>query len=59
MASEPNSVDRPEIGNNVPVAAGAVGDNAFVSASSLVISDVPPGATAIGVPSKIVAMRAP
>jgi len=56
-----NSVDRPRIGNNVTIAAGArvlgavtIGDNAFVSANSLVISDVPPGATVIGVPARIV-----
>ncbi len=59
-----NAADRPKIGNYVTIAAGArvlgavtIGDNAFVSANSLVISDVPPGATVIGVPSKIIAVR--
>jgi serine O-acetyltransferase len=56
-----NAVDRPSIGNNVTIAVGArvlgavtVGDDAFVSANSVVISDVPPGATVIGVPARMV-----
>lgn len=59
-----NSVDRPTLGSNVTIAAGArvlgavtIGDNAFVSANSLVISDVPAGATVIGVPARIIAVN--
>jgi len=56
-----NSGKRPKIGNNVTIAAGArvlgavtIGDNAFISANSLVISDIPPGVTVVGIPAKIV-----
>ena len=56
---------RPErptiIGNNVTVYAGAkilgevkVGDNAIIAANSLVISDVPPNVTVLGVPAVVV-----
>lgn len=61
------SVDRPGVpvlGNDVFVATGAVvvggitiGDGARIAPNTLVISDVPAGATAIGVPARIV--RAP
>jgi len=50
----------PIIGNDVYIGAGAkilgavtVGDGARVAANSLVITDVPPGATAIGVPARM------
>ena len=50
----------PIIGNNVYIGAGAkilgevtIGDGSRIAANSLVISDVPPGATAIGVPARI------
>lgn len=50
----------PVIGNDVFIGAGAkvlgpikVGDGARVAANSLVITDVPPGATAIGVPARM------
>ncbi len=50
----------PIIGNDVFIGVGAVilgpvviGDGARIGANSLVISDVPPGATAIGVPAKV------
>lgn len=49
----------PVIGNDVFIGAGAkilgpvsIGDGAIIGANSLVIKDVPPGATAIGVPAK-------
>jgi len=49
------------IGNNVTVYAGAkvlgrvkVGDNAIIAANSLVISDVPPNVTVMGVPAVVV-----
>jgi len=51
----------PIIGNNVTVYAGAkilgevkVGDNAIIAANSLVISDVPPNVTVMGVPAVVV-----
>jgi serine O-acetyltransferase len=51
----------PRIGDNVSIGAGAVligdiqiGDGARIAANSLVNRDVPPGATAMGVPAKIV-----
>ena len=50
----------PNIGDNVLVGTGAnilgnltIGDGARIGASALVLSDVPAGATAVGVPAKI------
>ena len=61
------TVDRPgvpEVGNDVFIGTGAVligpvkiGDGARIAPNSLVLNDVPAGATAIGVPARIV--RAP
>lgn len=55
-----NRFDRPTIGDNVTILAGAkilgnvtVGDNATVGANTVVITDVPPNATVFGVPGKI------
>lgn len=52
--------DRPRIGNNVTIHAGAkvlgkvrVGDNATIGANSVVITDVPPCATVMGVPATV------
>jgi len=51
----------PTIGNNVVIATGAkvlgsfkVGDNARIGAGSVVLSEVPPNATVVGVPGRIV-----
>lgn len=51
----------PTLGNNVMVGAGAkvlgpfrVGDNARVAAGAVVLGEVPPNATAVGVPARIV-----
>ncbi|MDX9872304.1 MAG: serine O-acetyltransferase [Clostridia bacterium] len=51
----------PTIGNNVVVAAGAkvlgsfkVGDNARIGAGSVVLKEVPPNCTVVGVPGTIV-----
>jgi serine O-acetyltransferase len=51
----------PTLGSNVMVGAGAkilgpfkVGDNAKVGANALVLSEVPPNATAVGVPAHVV-----
>lgn len=51
----------PTLGNNVLVGAGAkvlgpfkVGDNARVAAGAVVLDEVPPDATAVGVPARVV-----
>ncbi len=51
----------PTLGNNVLVGAGAkilgpvnIGDNAKIAAGAVVLCDVPPNSTAVGVPAKIV-----
>jgi len=50
----------PTIGNNVIIGAGAkilgnitVGDNSKIGANSVVIRDVPPHSTAVGVPARV------
>lgn len=52
---------RPVIGNNVVLGAGAkvigcvtIGDYAKVGANAVVLQDVPPHATAVGVPARII-----
>jgi serine O-acetyltransferase len=56
-----NGTDRPTIGNNVRVGAGAkilgkvkVGDYAIIGANSVVMRDVPPNVTVMGVPAKVI-----
>jgi serine O-acetyltransferase len=56
----------PTIGNNVMIGVGAkvlgaitVGDNAKIGAGAVVLRDVPPNATAVGVPAKVVAFYNP
>ena len=51
----------PTLGNNVMVGSGArvlgpfkVGDNARIAAGAVVLREVPPGSTAVGVPARIV-----
>ncbi len=51
----------PTIGNNVLIGAGAkvlgpftVGDNAKIAANAVVLSEVPPDSTCVGVPARIV-----
>lgn len=51
----------PTIGNNVVIATGAkvlgsfkVGDNAKIGAGSVVLSEVPPDSTVVGIPGKVV-----
>jgi serine O-acetyltransferase len=50
----------PTIGNNVVVGTGAkvlgninIGDNAYIGANAVVIKDVPPNSTVVGVPGRI------
>lgn len=54
-----NDTDRPEIGDNVKIYAGAkiigkikVGDNAVIGLNTVVIDNVPPNITLLGVPGK-------
>lgn len=54
----------PTLGNNVMVGSGAkllgsftVGDNSKVAAGAVVLSDVPPNCTAVGVPAKVVVRK--
>lgn len=51
----------PTLGNNVMVGAGAkvlgpfkVGDNSKIAAGAVVLSEVPPNSTAVGIPAKVV-----
>ena len=51
----------PTIGNNVMIGAGAkvlgpftVGDNARIAAGAVVLEEVPPDSTAVGVPARVV-----
>ncbi len=50
----------PTIGNNVVVGAGAkilgnitIGDNSYVGSNAVVIKDVPPNSTVVGVPGRV------
>ena len=54
----------PVLGGDVEIGAGAkilggvhIGDHARIGANAVVLQDVPPGATAVGVPAKIVAIN--
>lgn len=58
------SIRRPIIGDNVFIGAGAkvlgavtIGDGASIGANAVVMCDVPPGATVVGVPARIVDSR--
>jgi serine O-acetyltransferase len=51
----------PTLGNNVVIGAGAkilgpvtIGDNARVGSNSVVVKDVPAGATVVGIPGRII-----
>jgi len=54
----------PVIGNNVRIGAGAkvlgsinIGDNVRIGANAVVLTDIPEGATAVGVPARIILKR--
>ncbi len=60
LGTTPERPYPPKIGNDVFIGAGArvlgdvvIGDGARIAANSLVVSDVPAGATAIGVPARV------
>ncbi|WP_163328358.1 serine O-acetyltransferase [Desulfurobacterium thermolithotrophum] len=51
----------PTIGNNVVIGAGAkvlgpvkIGDNCKIGANSVVVKDVPPNSTVVGIPGKVI-----
>jgi serine O-acetyltransferase len=50
----------PTVGNNVVIGAGAkvlgnitIGDNSYIGANAVVIKDVPPNSTVVGVPARL------
>ena len=50
----------PTVGNNVVIGAGAkvlgnitIGDNSYIGANAVVIKDVPPNSTVVGVPGRV------
>ncbi|HNW39126.1 MAG TPA: serine O-acetyltransferase [Candidatus Omnitrophota bacterium] len=50
----------PTIGNNVVIGAGAkvlgnivIGDNSYIGANAVVVKDVPPNSTVVGIPGRI------
>jgi serine O-acetyltransferase len=54
----------PTLGNNVVVGAGAkilgpiqIGDDVRVGSNSVVVKDIPPGATVVGIPGRIIAQQ--
>jgi serine O-acetyltransferase len=54
----------PVIGNRVDIGAGAkilglikVGDDSVIGANAVVLTDVPPGSTAVGIPARIIPRR--
>lgn len=60
LGTQPNTAGAPTIGNDVFLGAYAtilgpikIGDGAKIAANSLIVCDVPAGATAIGVPAKV------
>lgn len=59
--NEKDAKRHPTIGNNVIIGTGAkllgpirVGDNARIGANAVVLTDVPAGATAVGIPARII-----
>jgi serine O-acetyltransferase len=56
----------PTLGNNIVVGAGAkvlgpihIGDGARIGSSSVVVNDVPPGTTVVGIPARAVGAPLP
>jgi serine O-acetyltransferase len=59
-------LDAPQLGKRVNVGAGAkilgyvtIGDDACIGANAVVLSDIPAGATAVGIPAKVLSPRPP
>ncbi len=64
VTSEKGALRHPQIGNNVIIGAGAqvlgpitVGDGAKVGSNAVVVSDVEPGATMVGIPARKVVRK--
>jgi serine O-acetyltransferase len=58
--------ETPRLGNNIFIGAGAkilgpisIGDGARIGANAVVLDDVPPHCTAVGIPARIVRLRQP
>lgn len=56
--------DAPKLGNRVNIGAGAkilgnltIGDDACIGANAVVLSDIPAGSTAVGIPAKLIATK--
>ncbi|MFN4258008.1 MAG: serine O-acetyltransferase [Gemmataceae bacterium] len=56
----------PTLGNDVFIGAGAkiiggvrIGDGARIGANAVVVNDIPPYATAVGIPAKVIRIRCP
>lgn len=54
----------PTVGNNVIISSGAkvlgpitIGDNSKIGANAVVLEDIPPNATAVGLPAKVVKLN--
>ncbi len=54
----------PKIGNNVVISSGArvlgdivIGDGAVIGANAVVITDIPEGGTAVGIPAKVISIK--
>jgi serine O-acetyltransferase len=61
-----NEHEFPTIGDNVFIGAGArvlggiqIGNGAKIGANAVVVEDIPAGATAVGVPAKVIGVREP
>jgi serine O-acetyltransferase len=61
-----DELDYPRVGDRVTISAGAlvlggvtIGDDATIAAGAVVVADVPAGATAAGVPARLVRTAAP
>jgi serine O-acetyltransferase len=59
-----NTWDFPDIGNEVFIGAGArvlgeikIGDGAVIGANAVVINNVPAGATAVGIPARVIGAK--
>ena len=59
-------LDAPKLGKRVNVGAGAkifgnvsIGDDVNIGANAVVLSDIPPGKTAVGIPAKIISSKVP
>ena len=66
VASVDRHLDIPTIGDRVDIGCGAcilgavtVGDDCKIGANAVVLDDIPPGSTAVGVPARVVRRRGP